>query len=192
MSPELPKSKSARQRILDYFIEKGVGSVVTGEELAKVAKIHEWARRVRELRDEYGWEISSSNDRDHLKPGQYILESLTQREAITRGISPNMRIRILSRDGSTCQMCGVGAGEPSANDPKKRVRLQVDHIVPVSHGGDNSEGNFRTCCSDCNEGRSNLYVPESKSISALTLIRKCPENVQRDVFEFLKKKFESI
>lgn len=60
---------SARDKIRDYFL-KNVGKVLEGEKLRKVAgDISEWARRVRELRDEEGYQILSHNDRSDLKPG---------------------------------------------------------------------------------------------------------------------------
>jgi biotin operon repressor len=42
---------AAKTRIRRYFEER-VGEVVYGEEIAAIAGISEWARRVRELRDE--------------------------------------------------------------------------------------------------------------------------------------------
>lgn len=48
----------ARDRILRYF-RRYPGVVIHGDELAVVAGISEWARRVRELRVEEGWDIAS-------------------------------------------------------------------------------------------------------------------------------------
>lgn len=46
---------SAKER-LKQFLRAHVGEVVTGAELQEVARPRsEWARRVRELRDEEGW-----------------------------------------------------------------------------------------------------------------------------------------
>lgn len=81
---------SARDRILAYM-KKYVGIVLSGDELAIVAGISEYARRVRELRVEHGWRILTgmtmknmtpeelsalfgTND-TRLKPDQYILLS---------------------------------------------------------------------------------------------------------------------
>jgi biotin operon repressor len=47
---------AARDRIRSYLIEN-VGQIIPGEELAEVAGISEWARRLRELRAE-GLQIS--------------------------------------------------------------------------------------------------------------------------------------
>ena len=51
-------SVSARERILRYF-RRYPGMLIHGDELAVIAGISEWARRVRELRVEEGWDIAS-------------------------------------------------------------------------------------------------------------------------------------
>src|SRR4051812_36620079 len=45
------------QRILDFLVDR-VGQDVPGREIADVAGIWEWARRVRELRVEHGYSIT--------------------------------------------------------------------------------------------------------------------------------------
>lgn len=65
---------NARQRILVYLL-RHVGHVVDGQALAGVSGIAEWARRVRELRVEYGWPIESGVQRPDLRPDQYVLVS---------------------------------------------------------------------------------------------------------------------
>ncbi len=68
----------ARERILRYLLLR-VGQVVDKDAIAGVSGISEWARRVRELRDEQGWPILSDENRSDLKPGQYVLEASTPR-----------------------------------------------------------------------------------------------------------------
>jgi len=53
-----PTAVGARERILRYF-QRYHGTVIHGDELAVVAGISEWARRIRELRVEDGWDIAS-------------------------------------------------------------------------------------------------------------------------------------
>lgn len=38
------------------------------------------------------------------------------------------------------------------------VRLEIDHIIPVSQGGTNDEENLTTACFDCNRGRGALPI----------------------------------
>eukprot|EP01036_Dinobryon_divergens_P013148 gene13148-17726_t len=87
------------------------------DELRDVAGgISEWARRIRELRDEEGYFIQTHNDRADLKPGQYVLESAKPQPAFARGVSKETRAFVLDRNGFTCQMCGAVAGEEHPYD----------------------------------------------------------------------------
>jgi hypothetical protein len=74
VSPHLGLPRGARERILRY-LELRVGETVQREELAGVAGIDDWARRVRELRVESGYRIASNETRDDLKLGEYVLEA---------------------------------------------------------------------------------------------------------------------
>jgi len=180
----------ARDRLRKHFLAH-VGQVIGSETLRSIARISEWARRVRELRDEEGYDIQTHNDRDDLKPGQYVLVSAKPRPRIARGIRPDQRSRILERNGFTCQACGAGAGEQDPVDPRKRIRLQVDHIKPLSEGGSNEDSNLRVVCSACNKGRSNLFIPPHKqTINVLKVVRIQPRDVQLEILAFLKRKFE--
>jgi hypothetical protein len=59
--PRARRGQGGRQRILAYLLAH-VGEDVAGEELAAVSGIHEWARRLRELRVEDGYEIEEVGD----------------------------------------------------------------------------------------------------------------------------------
>ncbi len=67
-------ANAARARILAYM-KLFVGEVIEGKELQVVSGIQEFARRVRELRVEHGYNISTGTSREDLKPDQYVLES---------------------------------------------------------------------------------------------------------------------
>lgn len=179
---------AARDRIRDFFL-KNVGKIVDTDEIARVAKIREYARRIRELRDEEGLQIKSHIDRHELKPGQYILESLEPLPVIGRGISPQLRNEILERNGFTCQSCGASPGDVDTFNPSRKIRLQIDHIVPVSQGGTEEKDNLRVLCSSCNQGRSNIQMPSESARNIIARIRRAPRSVQKEVFDLLKKKF---
>lgn len=186
----MAKKKSAKKKIKEYFYEN-IGKVIGTDEIAEVAGIHDYQRRIRELRREEGLNILSHNDRADLKPGQYLLESDKPIPSFGRGISYSQRARILARNGFTCQICGIGPGDPDPHDPTKKVRLHVDHIIPLSQQGTNEDSNLRVTCSACNLGRSNLDVPVSqRAINLLSLIRRAPKDIQLEVYNFLKRKFE--
>ena len=180
---------SARDRIRTFF-EANVGKVITTQQIRKVAGISEYARRIRELRDEEGMQIKSHMDRPDLKPGEYILETLERLPALGRGISPQLRNDILERNGFTCQVCGAGPGDPDPFNPIRKLRLHIDHIVPISQGGNNDKDNLRVLCSACNQGRSNIQVASETAKNLLARIRRAPRSAQREVYEALKRKFE--
>lgn len=64
-------------------------------------------------------------------------------------ISKKTRFEVFKRDGFKCQYCGQTP--PS-------VTLEVDHINPVSKGGEDDINNLITSCFDCNRGKSNIEL----------------------------------
>jgi len=69
-----------------------------------------------------------------------------------QGISKKVRFEVFKRDSFTCQYCGVKAPD---------VLLQVDHIDPVSQGGDNDILNLITSCQPCNSGKSDRKLSDN-------------------------------
>jgi hypothetical protein len=136
----------AKDRILAYFKAR-VGEKVTKEELAYVAKVLEWARRVRELRVEQGYMITTHYDRTDLRPGEYVLESLEPLPPNER-LSAEQRTRILERDGYRCQRCGWTVGDPPTHG--KRF-VEVHHKVGIGEGGGNEDENLETLCNVCHD-----------------------------------------
>src|SRR5688572_13520513 len=97
---------------LKEFLLANIGRVVSSTELrdAAGAGVSEWARRVRELREDEAWPILTHNDSADLKPGQYLLTQQPQERGgvkFGRGISAKLRAEVLDRNGFTCQMCGL-------------------------------------------------------------------------------------
>jgi hypothetical protein len=184
-----PRKLGARTKLRAFF-EANIGRVITTKELSEAAGIHDYQRRIRELRNEEGMQILSHKDRDTLKPNEYLIETLTPLPVIARGISDKLRRHILERNGYTCQVCGAGAGEESLCEPGKKCRLEIDHNTPISQGGTDDEHNLRAVCVWYNKDKSNLKVPTTRdAISAMVMIRRQSRNVQLEIYEFLAKKF---
>ncbi|MCR6712899.1 MAG: HNH endonuclease [Demequina sp.] len=185
-------SPSVKAKLRAYFLEN-VGKVVTARELQAVAApASEWARRVRELREEEGWPISTQHDDLSLKQGEYRLERIpeTQVEAgFKRAISQRTRAEVLDRDGYTCQSCGLGAGDIDP-DTGRKVRLHLGHIVDKSRGGTDDPSNLRTLCSTCNQGAKNLTLEKPSAIWLLQQVRRANLADQRTVLEWLKQRLE--
>jgi len=186
------KGKGAKWK-LKAFLTANVGKVVTAKQLRDAAgtDVSEWARRLRELRDEEGMQILSHVDREGLKPGEYLLETLNLLPVVPRTISGKVRRRIYERNGFTCRVCGAEAGEESGCEPGKKCRLQIDHILPISQGGTDEDHNLRAVCVYYNKDKADLIKPASgQAVSALAVIRKLPRDIQLEVYRFLAKKFD--
>lgn len=70
-------------------------------------------------------------------------------------ISKRVRFEVLKRDSFTCQYCG--------KMPPDTI-LHIDHIKPVSKGGNNGMLNLVTSCQDCNLGKSDIALSDNSSI----------------------------
>ena len=137
---------SVKSKVLRYF-QANVGASVTAEELRYVAKDRsEWARRVRELRTEEGWNIATQmTERPDLPPGVYVLEDLGRAEPHDRRIPDEVRIEVLQRDEYSCQFtgCDFDARNPP---PGPRRRLELHHVVMHAKRGTNKSENLVTLC----------------------------------------------
>lgn len=181
----------ARAKLRSYFLAN-VGRVMDSDELrAAAGNISEWARRVRELRTEEGYQILTHNDRADLKPGQYLLESSKPQPAFAREISKEMRGLVLDRNGFTCQMCGAVAGEQHPYDDGRKTRLHIGHIIDKSMGGTDDLTNLRAICSVCNEGAKNLTVDRPSARKLLIQIRRATGADQLAVLGWLLQKYPS-
>lgn len=179
----------ARNKLRRHFMAN-LGRVMHAEELREVAGgITEWARRVRELRNEEGLLILTHNDRAELKPGQYLLETEKPQPAFARSISKETRAFVLDRNGFTCQMCGAVAGEAHPYDTGRKTRLHIGHIVDKSLGGSDESANLRAICSVCNEGAANLTLERPTANKLLAQVRRAGISEQKELLKWLKSKF---
>jgi len=182
------REPGARHKLRQYFLEH-IGEVLESDTLRDVAGISEWARRVRELRNEEGYQILTHNDRSDLKPGQYLLENPNPQPAFAREISKETRAYVLDRNGFTCQMCGAVAGEPHPYDPSRTTRLHIGHVVDKSMGGTDDPANLRALCSVCNEDAANLTLDRPSFDKLLIQVRRATGADQLKVLEWLVRKF---
>ena len=183
------KKNGARAALRQHFLDN-IGRVMDGDELRPVSgNISEWARRVRELRTEEGYQILTHNDRSDLKPGQYLLETAKPEPAFERSISKETRAFVLDRNGFTCQMCGAVAGEPHPYDPSRKTRLHLGHILDKSKGGTDEPSNLRALCSVCNEGAQNITPMRPDLKKLLIEIRRATSEDQLQALVWLIRKF---
>ena len=64
-----------------------------------------------------------------------------------RRIPDCVRTAVLLRDGARCRKC------------RTVLHLEVDHIIPVSKGGETEESNLQTLCRRCNRRKWKRLVP---------------------------------
>jgi 5-methylcytosine-specific restriction endonuclease McrA len=191
MSESTPKRIGMRAKLRAHFLQN-IGKVMTSDELREVAGKSEWARRVRELRNEEGYQILTHNDRSDLKPGEYLLENPRPQPAFERSISKELRAFVLDRNGFTCQMCGAVAGEPHPYDTTRKTRLHLGHILDKSQGGKDEASNLRALCSVCNEGASNLTLDRPTISKLLIQVRRARSEDQIEALRWLRSKYPNI
>ncbi len=185
----MARKPGSKQLILEFFLDN-IGKVIESKDIQKASGgAVEWARRVRELRNEQGYQILSHKDRANLKPNQYLLETTKRMPAFTRSISKETRAWVLERNGYTCQMCGVAAGDPDPFNSNRTIRLTMGHIIDKSKGGDDSPQNLRAVCTNCNEGLQNTALPKPDQIHLLAQIRRATRQDQEAVLNWLLQKF---
>ena len=143
------KGLSVRDKILKFF-RHNVGVEVSGEELRYVAGDKtEWARRVRELRTEFGWPIvTKSSGRPDMLVGDYLLEQDRQSPPHDRKIPDEERLKVLRRDEYKCRRCRWSHDEYNRSDPR---HLELHHIKKHAQGGENTEANLITLCTVCHD-----------------------------------------
>lgn len=108
-------------------------------------------------------------------------------------ISKKLRFEVFKRDNYTCQYCG-----------KKSpiVILEIDHVIPISEGGQDILENLLTSCFECNRGKGKELLenykegtdPTEQAILLLERERQLKEynEVVRQVRERKNKEFEEI
>lgn len=144
---------SGKGRIKEY-LSQHQGEVVTSEELSRVSGIKEFARRVRELRNERGFVIDSTRTRADLGPHEYVFVEIREQQEKSRidGATRNEYLK----ENPACEHCGFNPQEHNDVVGEKRY-LEVDHIKPYSDFKSpkkaNSFNNLQTLCNVCHRSK---------------------------------------
>lgn len=95
-------------------------------------------------------------------------------------VSKKLRFEVFKRDSFTCQYCGQKAPD---------VVLEVDHIEPLSEGGETDILNLITACKSCNRGKSNIRLTDAEVLNKkrkqLELLQERREQMEA-MFEWQK------
>jgi hypothetical protein len=120
--PRAPRGEGAKGRILAY-LQENLGRPISGRELAAISGIQEWARRVRELRVEEGYDITEVGG------GSYRLGSAT----------PDLRRRDQWRTANEIRNSPGSARSRietflEANVGEVVTREQLDYVSKIAEG----------------------------------------------------------
>ncbi|SDM66115.1 HNH endonuclease [Geodermatophilus siccatus] len=130
--------------------------VAEAESVLGKANVHT-QRRLRDVRDYF---IVSTR-----KVGSdwvYQLEGRKTDAAADAGakISPRLQAEVFTVKGRFCAMCGRG--------PADGVRLQIDHIIPRSWGGETTVENLEPLCVAHNHGKQAFFESLNPYADAIT------------------------
>lgn len=161
--------------ILIKYLEDNVGREISLNELNEVcarAGLHHWDRVIRNLRQQYGYDIENKRKQ------WYKLKSLDKKPILgKRGyISKKMRYLVFERDNFICRACG-------RSPEKDGVTLSPDHIVPVEWGGETTLENLQSLCRECNEGKQAWVKSEDDEIMKEVSLQTNAEDRLRVYFE---------
>lgn len=139
----------SKKRILNFLLQN-VGEPINSVELRYVAKASEFGRRVRELRTEEGYAISTRfTGRPDLKMGEYVLETEKRiAEPHDRKVPFKVEKQVYERAEDSCELCGWNRSGWSKRDPRI---LELHHIREHAKGGKNIVSNLIVLCSRCHD-----------------------------------------
>lgn len=113
---------------------------VSSKELLKKTNQKYFDRRIRELRDEQGYDIINEirNGETHYKLNSNKLNPIKERTYLSK----KDRNKLLDQATECCPLC--------MNKFSKTRKISYDHRVPLIKGGQGSIENFQIICHECN------------------------------------------
>ena len=99
------------------------------------------------------------------------------------GISNILRDKVFERDNYICQYCGRSSW-------KDEVKLEVDHIMPISKGGTDDINNLTTSCRKCNRGKMNKILKVDEKATINKLDKKTTITGQKDNLKLTKRQLQ--
>ena len=79
-----------------------------------------------------------------------VIQKSKDSKKIKRTLSPLIRSKVLKKFNYKCTHCGRTVAD--------NIKLEIDHIVPLSKKGKNEIGNLQVLCNECNIGKSNRFA----------------------------------
>ena len=79
-----------------------------------------------------------------------VIQKSKDSKKIKRSLSPAIRSSVLKKFNYKCSHCGRTVTD--------NIKLEIDHIVPLSKKGKNEIQNLQVLCNECNIGKSNRFA----------------------------------
>lgn len=95
------------------------------------------------------WKKAIESFVEYKNNGSLVVLSKKDKRAKRKSLTNSLRYDIMKRDFFKCVLCGQS---PSTNPS---IILEIDHVIAITNGGDNSNDNLQTLCSKCNNGKLN-------------------------------------
>jgi hypothetical protein len=119
----------------------------------QILQINKWSKHQNPHHKEIESELPSFDDEDStLVQGSANHEPNTVCDGYIP-LSNTIRARIFERDGKECAYC------------KSEESLHIDHIIPISKGGNSTDDNLQVLCRTCNVMKSNNIINQDASIA---------------------------
>lgn len=80
---------------------------------------------------------------------------MSDSNVLTLRFSTSKRKKVWAKTGYRCWYCGV-------TPPEKE--MTIDHVVPISRGGQSNQKNLVPCCMLCNSAKGSLRVEEFREL----------------------------
>lgn len=179
---------SAKAKIRSFLDSLPIGEKFTSERLQEVAGIQEAARRLRELRQEEGYDVVGYKEafNDNLRPNEYrLMGKGAARPSKAKVSSANSKA--LLKGKPFCQLCGREKGDFLPGSPYRKVSLHVHHFLPQAREGTGDLENLMVLCSYCNEGLKDQTVIVSfiRSDDLLSQLKDKNRQIKQQVHESL-------
>ena len=90
------------------------------------------------------------------------------KKAVRVTITPSVKAAILKKQNHRCNICGALLRESSEISEhtfaKDRVRIEIDHRIPVDRGGESIPSNYQALCHYCNKCKRQMcYLCNKKT-----------------------------
>jgi hypothetical protein len=72
------------------------------------------------------------------------------------------RLELLERDSWTCQSCGIKVHDRRTGDWNTPDKANIDHIIPISKGGNSEPNNLQILCRTCNFKKKDKIIQVEK------------------------------